>query len=116
MSPQSNDGRKGFEAGADLDRGVRVKLSSGTVVAAGSGEEGIGNTTESCNDGDFVDVRLDGHTVEAIASGTINENADCYPAADGAVSATIAGRRVGKCIEAAADTELFEMMVIGVNS
>lgn len=114
--PQSNDGRKGFLAGAALSRAIRVKLSSGEVVAAGAGEEGIGVTTESCDDAEHVNVRMDGHSIEVTASGSIAENQNCYAAASGAVSGTINGRRIGKALEAASDTEIFEMMVIGVNS
>jgi len=114
--PQSNDGRKAFEAGEALSRAVRVKLSSGTVVAAGAGEKAIGTTTESKGSGEFVNVRLDNHSVEATASGSIAENADCYNAASGAVADTISGPRVGIALEAASDAEIFEMMVVGVNS
>jgi len=114
--PQSNDGRKAFEAGAALNRGVRVKLSSATVIAAGAGEKSIGVTTEAQNSGEFVNVRLDNHSIEVTASGTIAENGNCYNAASGAVSATISGPRVGIALESATDGELFEMMVAGVNS
>lgn len=116
MSPQSNTGNKSFEAGTALVRGIRVKLSSGTIIASGLGEKGIGQTTDSGASGDFVNVRMDGHSVEAIASGSITENANCYAAAAGDVSATISGPRVGIALEAASDTELFEMMRAGVTS
>lgn len=114
--PQSNDGRKAFEAGEALARAVRVKLSSATVVAAGAGEKAIGTTTEAKASGDFINVRLDHWSVEATASGSIAENADCYNAASGAVSATISGPRVGIALEAASTGEIFEMMVACVNS
>jgi len=114
--PQSNNGRKGFVAGTALSRGVRVKISSDTVIVSGAGEEGIGTTTESSAISDFVNVRLDSHSVEATASGAITQGANCYGAAAGAVSATLNGRRQGIALEAAADGALFEMMPVGVNS
>lgn len=115
--PQSNDGRKTFLAGEALARGVRVKMSAAeTVVACGAGEKGIGFTMESAAINTFVTIRLDHWSVEALASGSITWNNDCYAAASGDVSATISGPRVGIALESASDTELFEMMVACVNS
>jgi len=59
---------------------------------------------------------MDSHSIEVTASGAITENANCYNAAAGAVSATISGPRVGIALEAAINGELLEMMVAGVNS
>ena len=114
--PQSNDGRKAFEAGTALARAVRVKLSSATVIVSGAGEKAIGATTESKGSGENVNVRMDHHSIEVTASGSIAENQNCYNAAAGAVSGTISGPRVGIALEAASDGEIFEMMVACVNS
>lgn len=116
MSPQSNDGRKAFTAGAALNRAVRVQFSGGNVIVATAGVEGIGTTLESQNSGESVNVRLDNHSVEVTASGAIAQGGNCYGAAAGAVSATISGRRVGIALEAGTDGNIFEMMPIGVNS
>ena len=113
---QSNDGIKAFTAGAALSRGDRVKFSGNNVVVAGAGEEALGTTRNSADSGDTVAVILDHRSVEVTASGAISKGADCYGAADGAVSATISGRRQGIALEAGTDGNLFEMMLAGVNS
>jgi len=114
--PQSNDGRKAFLAVTALARGIRVKLSGGGVIACGAGEKGIGYTTEATLINTFVNIRMDHHSVEATASGAIAVNDDCYPAAAGDVSATIAGARCGIALEVSADTERFELLVACVSS
>ena len=116
MSPQYNNGNKAFLAVTALAVNVRVKLSGDGVIVTGDGEEGIGTTTDSANINEVVDVALDNRTVEATASGAITLGADCYPAAAGAVKAALSGKRAGICMEAASDTEAFEMMPGGPNS
>lgn len=114
---QSNDGRKAFTNGAvALAFGARVKISSGTVVVCTAGDEGIGNSTESAAASAVVNIRLDNHSVEAIASGAIAVGDDVYAANGGAMSATLSGRRQGIALEIAADAETFEMLPVGVNS
>jgi hypothetical protein len=116
MSPQSNKGEKAFLAGTALSRAVRVKLSSGTVIVTGAGEEGIGVTLGSADSGDHVTVGLDHETREVTASGAITAGGNLYAAASGAMSHTISGRRLAVALEAASSGALFEAMVSCVTS
>jgi len=110
---QSNAGIRTFTAGGSaLTRGLRVKISSGTVVVAGAGEEAIGTVTKGAAASSPVPVALDGWTREMIAAGTISAGADVYNAASGTVSDTVSGKLVGKCLEAGSASALFEVMVI----
>ncbi|HUS38920.1 MAG TPA: hypothetical protein VMX74_05695 [Pirellulales bacterium] len=110
--PQRNAGTKAFNTSAAIARGIRVTLAAaGTVSAAGAGVEGIGTSRAAAASGEALSVYLDNKSVEATASGAITAGNDCFPAASGAVSATVAGRRVGIALETVATGNLFEMMI-----
>ena len=112
--PQSNDGRRAFEAGEALARGVRVKISSAKVVATGDNELGIGTTTQAAAaDGDSVNVRLDNWSVEGVAGAAIAQFAEVQAGANGKIITKAAGARVGIALEAAAaDGDFVEYMPI----
>lgn len=105
---------KTFTAGAALGVNIRVKLSSGKVVAAGAGEASIG-TTEGVSyaDGDKIAVRLwtaEG-TRKVVAGAAITAGATIYGAASGKVSSTSSGTALGIAGEAAgADGDTIEMI------
>ncbi len=110
--PQKNAGQKGFATSEAISRAVRVKLAAAkTVSAAGAGEEGIGTSIDAVASGGQCSVELDHKSVEATASGAITCGNPCYPAASGAVSATVNGRRVGIALESVTDGNKFEMMI-----
>ncbi len=112
--PQSNDGRRGFEAGAVLARGVRVKIVAAKVVVTGDDELGIGTTTNAAAAiGDTVNVRLDNHSVEGVAGAAIAQFAEVQAGALGKIITKAAGARVGIALEAgAADGDFVEYMPI----
>lgn len=110
--PQANAGLKAFTTSEAIARALRVKLAAaGTISKAGAGEEGIGTSWNAGTSGGQCTVELDHKSVEATASGAITAANPCYPAASGAVSATVNGRRVGIALETVADGNLFEMMI-----
>jgi len=113
---QSNEGRKALTLGEDLNINQRVKFSGGNVVATGAGEEGFGFMTESGSSGEVRNVRLDNHTVVALASGSVSQGDNLYGAASGALATTISGRRQAIAMEAATDGQEMEVMPVGVNS
>lgn len=97
-----------FKAGEDLEAHRRVKIESGTttsppeVVYADAGEQAIGVTERSVEDGDYVAVKLEGcgGSREVEAADTFSLGATLYAAADGKVSDTSSGTAIGIAKEA----------------
>lgn len=93
MATQVDGNVKSFTAGAALNPFLRVKLSSGTVVVAGAGEEYIGVTQQEAASGAQVSVKLrsGSGTVKVTAAGAFSAGADLYGAAGGKVDDTVSG-------------------------
>jgi hypothetical protein len=109
---QVHEGPNTGVAAAALAEYLRVKFGGSTYSAAGI-EDDDGTVFESVfNAGDKVTVIPPSYhgTVQMIASGAIAAGANVYPAASGKVSATVAGRRIGKNLtEATADGDVIEV-------
>jgi hypothetical protein len=121
MATQKNDsGFLSLTASEAIGIHIRVKLSSGQAAIAGSGEESIGTCEQSVASGGQARVKLDNASGTQIvtASGSVTSGGSCWQAGSGAVSATIAGRRIGISVETATTTtgNYFEMLPVGVNS
>jgi hypothetical protein len=98
-----------FTAGVDLEQYRRVKLESGSttvpkeVVYADAGEDFIGITMDSAEDGELIAIAplcREG-TFLLTASKTISALADVYGAADGKISDASSGTAYFKALEAA---------------
>jgi hypothetical protein len=99
---------KTFTAGAALAEHLRVKLSSGKLVAAGTGtsDEGVEIGTiveEAFADGDKrkVHLRSAGGTTKMVAAGPITQGAAVYGAAGGKIDDAANGSAIGVALEAA---------------
>lgn len=107
MVTTNNDGIYTFTAGEALTKGLRVKFSSGNVVAAGLNEDHIGITTGVAESGYPVTVKLRGSpgTVGIQCASTCTLHAVLYSAAAGQVNdvSTSAGLREYIALEACAD-------------
>lgn len=104
-----------FTAGEALEAYRRVKLSGDfTVVKAGAGEDAIGVTCAAVASGGLVTCWLlnKAGTVPMMASGSISQNAQVFPAADGKITATVTGRAIGFLIgeAATADGDIIEVL------
>ncbi|NOY81943.1 MAG: DUF2190 family protein [Kiritimatiellaeota bacterium] len=111
---QNDSGFRTYQVGVGgVTRFRRVKLSSGTIVHAGAGEDAIGIAQKTGSQGAFVTVKLFSapgtFTVEA--AGAIASGADVYGAASGKVDDTAAGRPLGTALAAvSADGDTVEIM------
>lgn len=119
MATENEIGKKAFTAGSALEAYRRVKLnSSGQVVYAGAGEEGIGYTYDGpIASGDHVTVKLDGFagTRKVVCAAAVTAGARLYGAASGKVDDAFDGRGpcVGIALEAgSADLSVIEMQPI----
>jgi len=105
MSGQFNPQKTlSFDAGEDLSRYRRVKLSGDYEVSyADAGEDSIGVTRAAAESGDPVSVHLPHRfgSIVMVAAAAITQNDLVYPAADGKVTSTETGRAVGRALEAA---------------
>ncbi len=91
---------RNFTASGAITVGTRVTVSSTSVAAAGASDEDAGIAQATVADGEPVAVTMyaDGEIGTYIASGAITAGVDVYPAASGKVSATVAGKRIGKAL------------------
>jgi len=100
-------------AGEALAAHRRVKISGATVIYADAGDIGIGTNEYAVASADQAVIRLDnaGGTVEMVAAAAVTAGADIYPAADGKISMTPSGPRIGKALAAAtADGDVIECL------
>lgn len=109
---------KTYTAGEAIGAYVRVKKSSGNVVAAGAGEVGIGVTAANVENGGLVPVMLwNGYgTAFMKAGGAITLNAAVYPIANGKIddAQSTQGAPLGYAEEAAtADGDVIEVLLRG---
>lgn len=115
MSQYNSSGHKGYVATAALREGVLVKISSGeVVVATAATDKIIGVTTNACEAGETVDVRL------VSAQGTSKVRCGAAVAvgnfltsdADGEAinTVTASDRVVGQALEVGADNGFVEMI------
>lgn len=115
MSQYNASGHKGFVATAALGEGIIVKLSSGNVVVATAATDKIiGVTTNSCEAGETVDVRLRSAqgTIKVKAGGNISVGDWLTTDGDGeAIATTTDGNElIGMALEAGVDNDLIEVM------
>lgn len=109
---------KTYLAGEALECDRLVKYTSaGTVVYADAGDDWIGATTMAVASGDYVAVRLRNKmgTIELVAAGTIAKGGSVYTAADGKISATPYGPRVGIAHAAATAGAVIEVLLTAGN-
>ena len=101
MSQQRNS-PVSFTAGEALEAFRRVKQSGATVVYADSGEKGIGTNQAYAASGASACIRLDTEgTSKMTAAGAFSAGALLYPADDGKVDDAVAGKPLGRAVEAA---------------
>jgi len=82
-----------------------VKQSGATVVYADSGEKGIGTNQAYAASGASACIRLDTEgTSKMTAAGAFSAGALLYPADDGKVDDAVAGKPLGRAVEAATAT------------
>ncbi len=103
MATCNDTGKMTFEAGGNISRGARVKMSgTDTVVAAGAGEQSIGVALDAVASGGRVSVKLwnapGTHVV--LTDAAIAVNTEVYGAASGAVSTSASGAKLGIMVEA----------------
>lgn len=115
MSQFNVSGSKGFLATAALGEGILVKLSGNeVVVATAATDKIIGVTSNSCEAGEVVDVRLlSAQGSSKFKAGAAVAVGDLLTTdADGEVIATTtAGNRVvGQALEAGVDNDLIEAL------
>lgn len=116
MSQFVETNTKTFTAGAAIGKHIRVKLSSGTLAAAGVADDYLGWMEEaSFASGDVVRVRLRTctGTVKMYAAGAITAGARVYAAASGKCDDAITTELLGLALEAAGDAdEIIEVLPI----
>jgi hypothetical protein len=116
MADVNESGIKTFTAGGALAAYRRVKLSAGSgtqVVYADAGEDHIGVTKDSAASGGVVAVALKSKpgTVKVTAADSFAAGAELYGAADGKVSDTVAGAKLGRAGAAASgDASVVELI------
>jgi hypothetical protein len=117
MSSYTTLHTRSFIATAALGAYVRVKLSSGEVVAAGAGEASIGVTEAPCAAGTAVSVRLknSGGTALFTAAGAFANGATVYGVASGKIDDVVgdpANEIVGTALQAATgDGHIVEVLL-----
>lgn len=106
---------KTFLAGEALESDRLVKLnSSGAIVYADAGDDWIGATTMAIPNAEYVAVRLRNKegTIELVAAGTISKAANVFGTADGKISATPNGKRIGIALAAATAGAVIEVLLL----
>lgn len=96
---------------------TRVKLSSGTIVTAGAGEDAIGIVLETKAAGAYAAVKLWSApgTFICASAGAITSGAAIYGAASGAIDDAVSGNKIGTALEAASGSgEYIEFLPAGV--
>jgi len=85
----------------------RVKLSSGTIVVAGAGEDSIGIAQETKAADAYGTVKLWSApgTFVCRSAGAITSGAAVYGAAAGEIDDTVSGNKLGIALEAATDAD-----------
>ncbi len=121
MSSYHDSGRRTFTAGEAIERYKLVKLdgaNANQVVKTGAGEEPIGSVENAVANGDEVNVILINRagTIPVVAAGAIAVNADVYPAADGEVSDTISGTKLGQLLGATGAADEVGELLVGERS
>jgi len=104
-----------YTAGEALAKRRLVKLSESTIIYTDAGEEFIGVTEYAIASGASGAVRgkHESASHEVTASGAITAGKPIYPAADGKVSMTPAGKSIGFALEAAtADGDIIEAVLV----
>ena len=93
---------RNFTASGAVTVNTRVTISSTSVATAGAADEDVGVAQATVADGEPVAITMyaDGEIGSYVASGAITAGVDVYPAASGKVSATVAGKRIGKALNA----------------
>lgn len=91
---------RSFAASGALTAGARVTVSSTSVAVAGASDEDVGVSLAAVADGfpAAIVMYADGEIGSYTANGAITAGVDVYPAASGKVSATVAGKRIGKAL------------------
>jgi hypothetical protein len=110
-------------ASVELAQKLRVSIVAGTVTSppevaiSGVGDPGMGinEVLTAITKLAAIEPLNKTGTLEMVANGAISEGEDVYPAADGKCSATAAGGKFGKALEAAtADGDIIEILVYPV--
>lgn len=99
---------KTFTAGGAIAKNLRVKLSSGTLAAAGVADDWIGVIqTAALASGDVVPVRLRSAmgTTKMVSAASVTAGARVYAAASGKVDDAITTEFVGIALEASSDAD-----------
>lgn len=104
-----------LNGGTAIARGIRVKLSSGKLTAAGIGDRELGVMTARCEADEHgsVYLRTAAGTVQMVASKSITSGAAVYTAANGKVSDAqgTGAFAVGQALEAASgDGSIIEVL------
>lgn len=103
-----------FTAGAAIAKYLRVKLSSGTLAAAGAADVELGtmeNASLAANDVVSVRLRTAEGTQKMVASEAMSAGASVYGAASGKVGDTANGNYIGTALEAStADGDVIEVL------
>lgn len=116
MSQMTEGNTKSFvNGGTALDRGLRVKLSSGVLALAGLAEREIGVLTAraEANDHAGVYLRTAAGTVQMVAADSFAVGAVVYTAANGKISDTqgTGAVAIGEALEAASgDGSIVEVL------
>ncbi len=98
-------------AGEALATNRRVKLSSGTAVYSGAGEDFIGVTEQAAASGAPVSIKLIGTGTLAIeAAGAVTAYAAVYGAASGKIDDTATGKCIGFAQETGVSGRIIEII------
>lgn len=107
MNTKNDTGFRTFLVGTGgVTRHTRVKLSSGTIVTAGAGEDGVGVALSTEAAGAYCAVKLNSApgTQLITSAGAITAGAAVYGAASGQIDDTVSGNKIGIALEAATDS------------
>ena len=107
-------GSQTYPSNSALAEGLRVKLSSGYLVAAGAEDRELGNMDTLALSTDSVGAVIPAHvegSIKMVANGAITQYSDVYAAADGKISTTLGGNYIGVALNASgADGDLIEVI------
>lgn len=112
---QYKDGLRTFQANAAVGDGIRVRLSSGKLVACAAGEPSIGVTARQAFAADeYIALAMwnASGTFRIEATGAIAFGADVYGAAAGKATDTPGGEFLGICVKASTAAGPIEVMPV----